>query len=79
MAKNKVDKISPVVRLTQEAVERLEAETIRKSVRAKRVLTKGEVLSALIMSNFPLSSAPLMEHNGEHEVEKSENTDTKGN
>lgn len=79
MAKNKVDKISPVVRLTQEAVERLEAETIRKSVRAKRVLTKGEVLSALIMSKFPESSAPLMEQNGEHEIEKSENTDTKGN
>jgi len=79
MAKNKVDKISPVVRLTQEAVERLEAETIRKSVKAKRVLTKGEVLSALIMVNFPESSAPLMEQYGEHEIEKSENTDKKGN
>lgn len=78
MSAKKSNKISPVVRLSQEAVERLEAETIRKSVRSGRVLTKGEVNSALILANFPPASAPLMD-NGEHEIEKSENTDTKGN
>ena len=79
MSSKKSNKISPVVRLSQEAVERLEAETIRKSVRSGRVLTKGEVNSALILANFPPASAPLMDLNGDNTIEQSENTDQKGN
>lgn len=58
MPKNKTP-ISPVVRLTQEAVERLEAETIREQVRSKRVTTKGAVLSALILETYPPTDDPF--------------------
>lgn len=45
--------ISPLVRLTQEAAETVELQTIREQVKARRVKTRSEVLSELIMEKLP--------------------------
>lgn len=64
---NKAPKKKPslMIRVSQEAANRLEAETLRRSIRGGIVLSRSKVLDDLIMEHFPESTAPLIDSDTE--------------
>jgi hypothetical protein len=60
---NKAPKKKPslMIRVTQEASNRLEAETLRQSIEVGLVLSRSGVLNDFILEHFPESSAPLFD------------------
>ena len=54
-----VKTISPIVRLTPEAAETVEIQTIREQVKERRVMTKSEVLSDLIIKKLPPADSQI--------------------
>lgn len=71
---------SMMVRVSQEAANRLEAETLRRSIRGGIVLSRSKVLDDLILAQFPPADHPLIDDTENEGVisEVTEKTDTTG-
>lgn len=64
---NKTPKKLPslMIRVSQEAANRLEAETLRRSIKLGLVLSRSKVLDDFILEHFPASNAPLIDEDTE--------------
>lgn len=70
-----------MIRVSQEAANRLEAETLRRSIKSGLVLARSNVLDQFIIEHFPPADAPLIEPDTENEgvnIEVNQTTDDNG-
>lgn len=72
---------SLMIRVSQEAANRLEAETLRRSIKEGIVQARSSVLDSFILKHLPPADSPLMDIDKDQkgvEIEVDQETDNDG-